>query len=510
MRTLFFKIVLLATWTLAPCWANTYVKSMYALPITLDPIQMNDTASLAIGNLIYDGLLKFSPSLEIQEALAESWMTSNDGKTLTFKLRPNLKFHDGSSITADDVIYSLTRAISPESKMRKYYDCIEGADEVSGKINQDKIGIKALNANTVVVKLKKPFPAFISVLAGTTAKILPKKYKDDKNFFNAPIGSGLFRYKSKNVANKKIFLEAFESYYLGKSKIDQFVLLETTEELAIDKAKKNEVHDLVSWPLTASNLVFKYGKNVQSPLAATWIVGLNTKRPPFNSLKFRRDFKNSFNNEEFRKKFYPDAYPAFGYIPPGLPGYREKIDDKLEKKHNEKINPINQQIVIVIPQELSEAKEIKTYFEQSLKKQGWNVKVQLMAWDKLMDGYSKKKHQAFLVSMNMDYPDAEFLIRNFESNNPDNFSGLSNKTLDTLIYNSRVEANKSKRIEIYKNAIQILDESSVTVNLFHPKANYWVSNCVSGIKPSILSEVYVDYTQATIDENCINKGRKNE
>lgn len=464
---------------------------------------MNDTASLAAGNLIYDGLLKFSPSLEIEEALAESWSTSSDGKTLTFKLRKNIKFHDGTPITADDVVYSLTRAVLPESKVRKYYDCIEGTDEKNGTKDFSKVGVRAIDASTVEIKLKRPFPAFISILAGATAKILPKKYKDNKTFFDSPIGSGAFRFLSKDATNKKITLEAYDSYYQGRSKLDRLVLLETNENIATELAMKNQVLDLVSWPLTPQNPIFQNGKKLTSPVAATWIIGLNTKIAPFNSVEARKAFKDSFDTEGFRKKFYPDAYQAFGYIPPGLPGYKDRTDSKPEL-----IKSFKQKITIVIPQELSDANKMKIFFEHDLKEKGWNVEVVLIAWDKLMDGYAKKKHQAFLVSMNMDYPDAEFLLRNFETNNPDNFSGISNKKLDGLIRDSRAETDKKKRIELYKEAIKLLDESSVTVNLFHPRANYWVSRCVDGLAPNILSDVYIDYTKVSINESCLKNGGK--
>lgn len=462
---------------------------------------MHDTASLAAGNLIYDGLLKFSPSLEIQEALAESWSTSSDGKTLVFKLRPNLKFHDGSPITAEDVVYSLARAVSAESSVRKYYDCIQGTDEKNGRQDITKVGIKAIDSNTVEIKLKNPFPAFISVLAGATAKILPKKYKDNKKFFDSPTGSGPFRFLSKDAINKKIILEAFDSYYQGKSKLDKFVLLETSENIASELAKKNEVLDLASWPLTSNNPLFKNGKKITSPVAATWIIGLNTKAAPFNTIEVRKSFKEAFDSEGFRKNFYPDADQAFGYIPPGLPGYNNGPSLK-----SVQVKSVRKKITIVIPQELSDASKMKKFMEHNLKEKGWNVEVMPMAWDKLMDGYSKKKYQAFLVSMNMDYPDAEFLLRNFESNNSDNFSGLSNKKLDDLIRISRAETDKTKRAELYKEAIKLLDDSSVTINLFHPRSNYWISNCVEGLEPNILSEVYIDYTRVTINEACMKNG----
>lgn len=510
MRNLILTTAILLTWISLPCSASTYVKSMYSLPLSLDPVKMNDVASLAVANLIYDGLLKFSPTLEIKEALAESWSTSSDGKTLTFKLKPNIKFHDGSAITADDVVYSLARAVSPESTVRKYYDCIQGTDEKNGKQDISKVGIKALDARTVEIKLKNPFPAFISILAGATAKILPKKYKDNKNFFDSPIGSGAFRFISKDTTNKKLTLEAYDNYYQGRSKLDKFVLIESSEEAATDMAKRNEVLDLVSWPLIPKNPVFQNGKKITTPITATWIIGLNTKIAPFNSLEVRKAFKESLDNEGFRKKFYPDAYQAFGYIPPGLPGYIDGTNAKTVPAKSSKHKVAKQKITIVIPQELTDANEMKVFFEHNLKEKGWNVEVMPMAWDKLMEGYTKKKHQAFLVSMNMDYPDAEFLLRNFESNNPDNFSGLDNKKLNALIGISRTETNKVKRAKLYQDAIKVLDESSVTVNLFHTRSNYWVSNCVEGLTPNILSEVYIDYTKISINEACMKNGGKYE
>lgn len=175
---------------------KSYVKSLYSLPLSLDPIQMNDTASLVVGNLIYDGLLKFSPTLKLESAIAESWSTSKDGRTLTFKIRKNAKFHDGSKITAQDAVASLSRALSSTSKVRKYYDCIIGSDQDNKGPQGSLIGLKAISDDTLQISLKHPFPPFLSVLAGATAKILPAKYLDSTIFFTKPIGSGPFKYST--------------------------------------------------------------------------------------------------------------------------------------------------------------------------------------------------------------------------------------------------------------------------------------------------------------------------
>lgn len=462
---------------------TSYVKSFYSLPLTLDPIKMTDTASLAVGNLIYDGLLKFSPKLEIRPALAESWSTSSDGKTITFKIRHNAIFQDGSSVTADDVKFSLERALSPDSKVRTLYDSITK--------------IEAVNKSTVVIHLNHPFPPFLSVLAGATAKILPKNLITQKDFFTHPIGSGAFRYNERLAEQKRIVLEAFDGYYSGTPKIKEMILEEHSEAEALQLAKAGRVHDLANWPLTVSNEVFFYGNKVTTPVAATWMIGLNTTKAPFNKVAVRKVFKSLINSEEFRKRFYPDAIPAVGYVPFGLSGYGVVSNAVIPN-----VAPPKEKVTLVIPAELEHAQEMKAFFEKPLRNMGWNFEVKVIAWDKLMEGYSKKTHQAFLVSMNMDYPDAEFLLRNFESSNPDNFSGLKNKKLDSLIQSSRTLQDRRQRESVYKEALTMLDDLAVTVNLFYPRANNWVNKCVIGFEPNILSDVYIDYSKVSIDENC--------
>jgi ABC-type transport system substrate-binding protein len=109
--------------------------------------------------------------------------------------------------------------------------------------------------------------------------------------------------------------------------------------------------------------------------------------------------------------------------------------------------------------------------------------------------------------MNMDYPDSEFLIRNFESKNPDNFSGISDPALDRLIADARKTNDRLVRAELYKRVVRKLEELAVTVNLFHPRAHNWVSPCVKGFEPNILADYYIDYRKIGLDRECQSKFR---
>lgn len=487
-RLLFLAIVfgfLIQPRSYAQVTSPAYVKAIYSLPLSLDPIKMNDTASLAVGNLIYDGLLKFSPSLKIEGALAESWSTSKDGKTLTFRLKKNIYFHNGDPIKASDAEFSLKRALSAESTVRKFYDSIKQ--------------IRSLDESTLAIELNFPFPPFLSVLAGATAKVLPKNKISDSKFFSSPIGSGAFRFSGLDSKKKEINLVAFEKYHAGVPKLSQIILKETTETEAIELASKGKIHDLANWPLTESDSIFKLGQRISSPVASTWIIGLNTLKAPFDKLATRQLFKINVPVDEFRSTFYPDSIKANGYVPNGLTGSQIKVELKVDG-----IQPAKEKIVIAIPRELARGQEMKEMIEKTMTSKGWKVEVNLMPWDQLMDGYSKKSHQAFLVAMNMDYPDADFLLKNFESDNPDNFSGLKNSNIDLLLKKSRATQDRKQRETFYKEALRLTEESAVTVNLFHPRANYWISKCVQNFKPNILSDVYIDYTQVSVSPDCLN------
>lgn len=477
----------------------TFVKALYSVPLTFDPIKMNDTASLIFSNLVYDGLVRFSPFMELQPALAQSWETDSSGKKITFKLRDNIYFHNGEKINAVDVVKSLTRAVSKESTVYKYYDCIEGAEEYYSGKSKTVSGLQSLNDRTIVIKLKYPFPPFLSVLAGGTAKILPHDLITKNEFFKSPIGSGPYKFDSiiKVSEQTDLVFSRFIKYY-SKVNIDKLVLRATDEKIAVEQAIDGKIHDLANYPLSGKEDVFKFGKKIDSPSAWTWIIGMNTRIVPFNDIETRISFRDSVDSEKFRKEFYPDAIPAYGYVPPGMPGYLDKPSSRAKI-----ISAISKtKIKIAFPNVLAQEKEMRKSFEKDLIAKGWDVEFVPVSWEKLMEGYSNKTLQGFAVAMNIDYPNTEFLARNFDSTNSDNFSGLSNPKLDRLIHLARTINDRIKRDELHSQVIDLINASAVSVNLFHPRSHYWVNNCVKGFEPNLISDVYIDYTKVSVESDC--------
>lgn len=137
---------------------------------------------------IVEGLVGYNNVGEVKPLLAKSFEMSADGLTYTFKLRTDVKFHNGKPMTADDVVWNWTRYLKPETKWTCLKDFAEGgAAPVAG--------VKATDAATVEITLAKPSAVFLGLMSrpecGFTGMISPDSVAADGSFAQ-PIGTGPF------------------------------------------------------------------------------------------------------------------------------------------------------------------------------------------------------------------------------------------------------------------------------------------------------------------------------
>src|SRR5713226_7655112 len=105
-----------------------------AEPTTFDPALVEDGPTIEVLMHVFDGLVQWTPKNELAPALAERWETSPDGRTLTFHLRPGVKFQNGRPLKASDFVYSMNRALRPETHSTvamTYLNDIAGAADVA-------------------------------------------------------------------------------------------------------------------------------------------------------------------------------------------------------------------------------------------------------------------------------------------------------------------------------------------------------------------------------------------
>ena len=198
----FFKTTFTAA---AVLMATTAVaKDDLTIAIQLEPPHLDPTSAAAgaIDSVLYsnvfEGLTRFGPDGSVNPGLAESWIISNDGLTYTFKLRTGVKFHDGSDMTAEDVVFSLNRTQG------------EGSTNAQKALYAGIAGVEALDKATVKLTLSKPNGSMLFNLAwGDAVIVAPESIENIKQ---TPIGTGAFKFDSWTQGDK-IDLSRNENYW---------------------------------------------------------------------------------------------------------------------------------------------------------------------------------------------------------------------------------------------------------------------------------------------------------
>lgn len=200
---------------------DTMIIGHWGDPPTLDPNNAMNDCTFRVTTNVYDTLVRMDSSFASQPCLAESWSISDDGLEYTFKIRQGVKFHDGSELTVDDVVYSVERGIG----------CAKSPPSYS---NVDHV--EAVGDNSVKIVLKTPSNITLARLALPFAPIVSKAYVEkvgEETMGREPMGTGPFKFVSWTVG-EKVIIEANEAYWDGApslKKIELVVIADTSAAL---------------------------------------------------------------------------------------------------------------------------------------------------------------------------------------------------------------------------------------------------------------------------------------
>ncbi len=164
---------------------------------SMDPTRTSISASLGLVGPLWDWLTEIDAAGKLSPGLALSWKPGADGKSWTFKLRPGVKFHDGSEMTAEDVQFTLMEGFRrPKAKASRVRQFRKGIKDV-----------KVVDRHTVTVVTAKPWPTFpndMSFQPGIEGIVLPKAYIKKvgwDGFAQKPVGTGPWKFVKHEVGN---------------------------------------------------------------------------------------------------------------------------------------------------------------------------------------------------------------------------------------------------------------------------------------------------------------------
>ena len=267
---------------------------------TLDPAIGYDWQNWSMIKALFNGLMDYEAgTYNLEPDLAKSFTISPDGKIYTFKLREDVKFHNGRKLTAEDIKFSIERAINPKTQSpgQGFFWSIKGFDEmVAGKTTQLS-GMTVIDPYTLKIELSRPDATFLHVMAINFAFAVPKD----------PFGTGAVKRKEWKLGQNVVYERNPDYYKKGLPRLDK-VVFEVGQEptVALLRLQRGEVDILGDGIPPARFLQVKNDpKNadliIEGGQLHTGYVSMNVRVKPFDNKKVRQAVNMAINKDRVCK-----------------------------------------------------------------------------------------------------------------------------------------------------------------------------------------------------------------
>ena len=300
---------------------------------TLDPAIGYDWQNWSIIKSLFSRLLDYEPGTTnlVPDLATEMPKISADGKTFEFNIRDDVKFHNGRLLVAEDVKYSIERAVNPKTQSpgAGFFASIDGFDAASSGKSTDISGITVNSPTSITFKLSRPDATFLHVMAINFASVVPKEdaEKFGPDFGKNPVGSGAFKFTSWALGQKLTLDKNADYYREGLPKLDQINFeVGVDPTVALQRLKNNEV-DILGDSIPAANYIAEKensdneGLIIEGGQLQTGYVTLNVKIKPLNNVKVRQAVNHAIDKDRIVQILNGRADAANQPLPPSMPGY---------------------------------------------------------------------------------------------------------------------------------------------------------------------------------------------
>ena len=482
-----------------------------AEPEDIDPHVVTGVPEHHIIAALTEGLVAEDPvDLHPVPGVAEKWEVSEDGKVYTFQIRENAKWSNGDPVTSTDFAESYKRILTPAlaSKYAYMLFIMEGAEDYStGKLKDfSKVGVKAINKQTLQIKLNAPTPYFLSLLnhytwfpvhISTVKKYdgLTKRgsgWTKPENF----VGNGAFNLKSWTLG-RKLVVEKSPTYWDAKStKLDEIhffaIELETTQENAFRAGQLHNIYNL------HIDKVATYKKEHADelrikPHLASYFYRFNVNKKPCDDVRIRQALTMAIDRESIVKNVTKGEQMASTFFtPPGVGGYTARARFKEDVGEAQKLlaqagYPNGEGFPsLELLYNTTEGHRIIAEAIQQMWKKNLNINVTLQnqEWKVYLDRQRQMDYQISRAGWTGDYPDPNTFLDMWTSWSQQNQTGWSDTKYDALIRKAAITKDPDARLEVFQEAEEILMDQLPIIPIYiytrvyalHPAVKNWHAN----------------------------------
>ncbi|MFF2754883.1 ABC transporter substrate-binding protein [Psychrobacillus sp. NPDC058041] len=453
--------------------------------VSLDPIAVTDGESYKVTQNLFETLLNFGEQdTTIHEGLATKWEPSDDGLTYTFTLREGVKFHDGTDFNAEAVVKNFERwANGTEDKFPYYASMFGGFKGDEGHVIAS---VTADGNNKVIFKLTRAQAPFLKNIAMSPFGMAsPTAFeKDGDKFGDNPVGTGPFKFVEWK-RNDSITIEKFDGYWeKGLPKLDKIVFRSIPDNSArLNALLSNEI-DLADGINPADGKTVEGDSNLQlfeRPSMNVGYLGLTNTRPPFDNVKVRQAMNYAIDKQSIIDAFFEGrAEIAKNPMPPSISGYNDDIPGY--EYNPEKAKQLLAEAGLAdgfemelwampVPRPyMPDGAKVAEVIQKNLADIGVKAKIVSYEWATYLEKARNGEADAFMLGWTGDNGDADnfiYVLLDGDNIGSNNYAYYDNKDLHKILIEAQTEVDENKRIDLYKQAQEIIFKDAPWVPLAH-------------------------------------------
>ena len=482
-----------------PIAGGTMIDAMVGEPSGLITMIAGESAASAIAGNIFNKLLKYDKNLDIKGELAASWVVSADQKTITFKLKPDMKWADGKPLTSADVLF--TWQLVTDDKTRSPY-----ADDY-------KLITKATTPDPLTFEVTYKAPYAPALESWASLQIMPKHLLLGKDihktaFARNPVGSHYYKLENWR-SGERLILTRNENSVLGQAKIDRLIsrIIPDLSAQFLEFMAGN-IDNMGLDPIKYSRIIparpdLQQKINLYKELGNSYTyLGFNLKHKPFDDVRVRRAINLAIDKQEIidgvllglginiaspykpGTRWSNPALTPTGYDPVMAKallkeaGYEDHDGDGILDRDGKPL------AFEILTNQNKEREKSAVLIQRRLKDIGIDVQIRSLEWASFIGRFIKTGDFDVVVlgwSLGLD-PD-QFSIWHSSQQEPGkfNFIGYNNPKVDHLLEQGRLELNPEKRMKIYHEFARLLQLDSPIVFLSAGYGLSAISKRVKGI-----------------------------
>jgi len=426
---------------------------------SLDPHKMTAAGTREILFNVFEGLVKPDENGNLIPAVASGYTIAPTGDTFTFTLRDGVKFHNGKTVTAEDVVYSINR--------------VAGKDSEKPLIAQFSAvaSVEAADDHTVVIRTAEPYLEFLSYL---TAAIIPA----NSDPADGLVGTGPFRFVSRK-AQENIVLERFADYWGTPAHLDKvtFKIIENANVL-VTSLKSGAIDLCAHLTSTQAKELGKDFTVAEGSMNLVQAMYLNNAFGPLQDVRVRqalcwavdRQKILDFVNDGMGSVLGSSMYPAFGKYYNDLSAFYTQDVEKAKALLKDAGYENGFDLVITAPVNYQIHVDTAQVIAEQLKAIGVRCTIQTVEWSAWLETvYKNRDYQATVVGFDTSAAmTAQSLLARFESTSGKNVCNFQSEAYDSMYAKALAETTEDAQIRDYKDCQRILAEEAAAVYVQDP------------------------------------------